>query len=128
MRTRRLSALAAVLALLAALLPPAAGAVLATSSTVVVKPSAMHGWFFYDDTHDSLATATGNFMAGPASPPLGTGSAHLTVASSTDGQALITPVTGFNFADLSTLSYSTYRSSADVGNNLAISLDRKSVV
>ncbi len=121
MRTRRLSALAAVLALLAALLPPAAGAALATSTTVVVKPSAMHGWFFWDDTHDSLATATGNFMAGPASAPLGTGSAHLTVASSTDGQALITPVTGFNFADLSTLSYSTYRSSADVGNNLAIS-------
>ena len=121
MRTRRLSTLAAVLALLAALLPSAAGAAFATSTTMVVKPSAMHGWFFYDDTHDSLATATGDFTIGPASAPLGSGSAHLTVASSTDGQALVTPVTGFNFADISTLSYSTYRSSADAGNNLAIS-------
>ena len=122
MRTRRLFALAAVLGLLAALMPSAAGAALATSTTVVVKPSAMHGWFFWDDTTDSLLTATGNFTAGPASAPLGTGSAHLTVASLTDRQALITPVTGFNFADLSTLTYSTYRSSADAGNNLAISL------
>ena len=122
MRTRRLFALAAVLGLLAALLPSAAGAALATSTTVVVKPSAMHGWFFWDDTTDSPLTATGNFTAGPASAPLGTGSAHLTVASSTDRQALITPVTGFNFADLTTLTYSTYRSSADAGNNLAISL------
>lgn len=93
-----------------------------TATTVVVKPSAMNGWFFIDDQNDSLATATGNFVTGPATPPVGVGSAHLPLVAASDGQALmLTNYVGTPLNQITTLSYDTYRSSVDAGNNLAIS-------
>jgi hypothetical protein len=100
---------------------------LAATNVVTVTPGNMQGWFFVNDQTDSLATATGSMVSGPASPPLGTGSAHLTLTTATgpaaDGQALrLVAYQGTYLRDITALQYSTYRASNDPGNNLAIAL------
>jgi hypothetical protein len=107
--------LAGIVGLLVALPALAAG--------TTVTPSNMQGWFFWDDQHDTTTSATGSLVAGPGTPPLGAGSARLTTPLIADGQALIlSAFKGTRLADIETLQYSTYRSSLDAGNNLAIAL------
>jgi hypothetical protein len=98
-----------------ALLPMASAA----STNVVVTPSNMQGWTFIDDQHDSTATATGQMVVGPATPPLGVGSAQLSAPTQADGQALLTPAyEGTALSSLTDIQYSSYQS----GPTLAISL------
>ena len=95
-----------------------------TSSTVI-SPEDMGGWAFYNDQRDTVCTALANclMVSGPASPPTGSGSAELAVGSATEGNALIlASQKGTRFDSITTLSYATYRQSADAGNNLAIAL------
>lgn len=94
-----------------------------SDETIVVNENDGNGWFFYDDTNDSTATATGNFVTGPGTPPAGTGSAHLATPTAPDGQAIFTLAhVGTRLDAIGELGYSTYRASADAGNNLAIAL------
>jgi hypothetical protein len=107
MKTRRFLPGLIGLALCAALLLPSA--VVTADSTVVVKPSSMNGWFFIDDQNDST--------------PAGSGSAHFQLGGASDGQALALPVAApIPLTQITTLSYDTYRSSFDAGNNLAVAL------
>lgn len=79
------------------------------ANTVTVTTQNMNGWSFYDDTNESALTATGHMIKGPATPPLGIGSAELETTSPTDGQILVKNAYGGDkFADLTALSYSTY--------------------
>lgn len=92
---------------------------------VVVSPADMAGWVFFDDQHDTLCTTVADcsLVPGPNIPPLGSGSAQLAVSNSAEGFALVLPdYGGTRLDEVSTLSYATYRSSADPGNNLAIAL------
>jgi hypothetical protein len=75
------------------------------STTIVVNPAAMNGWAF-----QISGTATAQMVAGPASPPLGTGSAELAVGTDGDGGAQMRNAnyTGTKLSDLTALSYSTY--------------------
>jgi hypothetical protein len=91
-----------------------------TSNTIVVTPSAMQGWAFVNDQVGGAGT--GALVIGPATPPLGTGSAQLTATSTTDGQILVAPYAGITFADLATLMYSTYQAAPNTGNATAIAL------
>jgi hypothetical protein len=82
------------------------------ATTTVVTPGNMQGWYFYDDQHDSTSTATGSMVTGPATPPLGTGSAQLSVSGPTDGQALATNAyVGTKLTDVSNMDYWTYQPS-----------------
>lgn len=47
------------------------------ASTVVVSPANMHGWGFYDDNTNGPCLVSGRMVFGPATPPLGVGSAEL---------------------------------------------------
>lgn len=88
------------------------------STSVVVTPSNMQGWGFGQET----ATATGTLASGPATPPLGVGSFQMSV-NSTGGELLGTAAyAGTPLSQITGLAYSTYRSTADAGNNLAIAL------
>jgi hypothetical protein len=120
-RKSALGAFAATLMLMLAVAP-----VLATST--VVWPGGMGFWAF---THENTAGGSGAMVAGPGSPPQGTGSAELTLSASDQGYVLAasanltggTPLPGGTpLGDITALSYSTYRSSADAGNNLAVAL------
>ena len=85
----------------------------------------MRGWILVDDQHDSACTdaTVCRFVTGPATAPAGSGSAELATPNAGDGYALILPdYAGTRLDAFSTLSYSTYRQTADAGNNLAVSL------
>ncbi|MEP6730701.1 MAG: hypothetical protein ABJE10_08690 [bacterium] len=85
----------------------------------------MNGWAFYNDQASVLCTdpALCALVDGPVGTPLGSGSAELTASSSAQGNALILPgYNGIRFDRITQLRYSTYRQSADNGNNLAIAL------
>ncbi len=76
----------------------------------------LNGWFFWNDTTDT-PTGTGTFVPGPATPPLGTGSVRLRSTGATDRQVVATSgYAGTPLADITTLQYSTYRTSVDVNN------------
>jgi hypothetical protein len=71
---------------------------------------------------ESGSSADFGFVAGPDSPPAGAGSAHMMVGDAASGVILIRPLDAYRLDAITTLEYSTYRSSADLGNNLAIAL------
>jgi hypothetical protein len=90
-----------------------------TNNTFVVTPNSPNGWYFYDDTTDSTATATGTFVDGPATPPLGTGSVNLKTPGATDRQGIATDTyAGTPLSSITTWGYSTYQP----GPTLAITL------
>lgn len=114
-----------VVAPLKALFPGAASPYLNGSGRVVVYPDSMRSWSFYNDQQGVACTDASvcRLVAGPGGVPSGSGSAELATASTTDGKALIlADYKGVRLDQITTLGYSTYRQSADAGNNLAIAL------
>ncbi len=77
---------------------------LAANQTITVSPANMQGWAFVTET----PVGAGTLVNGPATPPLGTGSAELTV-DSMGRQILAKSVSGVQLADIDTLQYSTYQ-------------------
>lgn len=105
--------------LVALALLPAATALAAT--TVVVHPGDMQGWAFYDDL--TGAPGTGTLVAGPDTPPLGTGSANL-VVDSVGRQILATANhAGTRLDSIAALVYSTYRTSGSSALAISLQLD-----
>lgn len=90
------------------------------STTITVKPSNMNGWVILDD--NGGGAGPGSFVTGPATPPLGYGSARLQLTNATAGWAFATGLAGTPLGNITALSYDTYRGSIDGGNNLAIAL------
>lgn len=87
------------------------------SATVVVDPANPNGWGFFEET----ATGTGGFVNGPGTPPLGSGSAELTVDAT--GRELFGTLAyaGTRLDEIATLGYASYRQTPDSGL-LALSL------
>jgi len=89
-------------------------AIHAQATTTVVTPGNMDGWTFYStDSSGTVGTGTAitGMVTGPATPPLGTGSAQLeTGAGAGDGSAQLrnSDWSGTSLSNLTTLSYSTY--------------------
>ena len=78
---------------------------------IVVTPSDMEGWQFYNDQSDT--TIGPSFDAGPGSPDRGAGSAELKIASSAEGKLLSARIyNGTPLADLAILKYTTYVTSS----------------
>ena len=104
--------------------PPGPVALLNNVGNVVVSPDSMRGWAFYDDQAGvPCSGVTCALVSGPATPPLGTGSAQLSTASASSGNALIlADYAGTRLDQITALRYSTYRESVDDRNNLAIAL------
>lgn len=93
----------------------------APNATIVVKPSNMNGWLFAQET----ATGSGSLVSGPGTPPLGVGSANL-IVNGTGGELIGTQIhVGVPLADLTTLTYSTYRTSgsASLAPSFQINVD-----
>jgi hypothetical protein len=108
-----------VSALIATLLSAVVTVQAAQGATVTVTPANMQGWGFFTET----GTGTGAMATGPATPPLGAGSARMTLATDASGEIIVTAgYAGTSLSQITALQYSTYRSSVDAGNNLALSL------
>lgn len=102
---------------------PAARGLLAAPVVTIVKPSAMNGWYFWNDPGNTLLGSPGAMVTGPSTPPEGVGSARLgplTTTSGATGSSVIATDAYFDtkLADITDLSYSTYQP----GPTLAISL------
>jgi hypothetical protein len=86
------------------------------AAVVVVSPANMNGWTFYTtDVNGAVGmgsgTDTAQMVTGPATPPLGTGSANLATGSGhgdESAQMRTRDWAGTPLADLTALSYSTY--------------------
>ncbi len=90
----------------------AAFAVSALADVVVVRPDDMHGWSFFTET----GTGSGAMEFGPAAPPMGAGSARITVDDVTSGGGIgLAAYQGLRLADITALSYSTYTNSSAGG-------------
>lgn len=88
----------------------------ATPATVLVTPHNMQGWAFFDDNGHG---GVGQMANGPASPPLGSGSAELAVSATNQGYALGTGAyAGTPLTQITNLGYSSYQP----GPTLAIAL------
>lgn len=85
----------------------------AFASAVLVDPANPNGWVFSNTDNSPNVNASGGFVSGPATPPLGTGSANLMVNDTVSSEILenlsIDPgALNDNFG----ASYSTYVSSS----------------
>ena len=102
------------------------GAASASAATVVVRPSALDSWAAQARDPSGTPVPLGNpycngavnFVAGPASPPLGVGSAELKTGNGTTGgdcsaELRNSAYSGVKLSALTALSYWTY----DVSNN-----------
>ena len=91
-----------------ALLPAAAFA-----SSVVVSPSNPDGWAFSNQDNAPNTNASGGFVSGPGTPPLGSGSAQFIVNDSSSSEILynLSLDNGMTVSDFNAFSYETYRAS-----------------
>lgn len=76
-------------------------------------------WIFYND---GFPGGTGELVIGPATPPLGVGSAHFVLPGTSRMNYGTRAYKGMRLADITKLEYSTYRASADPINVLAVAL------
>jgi hypothetical protein len=85
---------------------------LALADTVVVSPDNLNGWAF-SNTDNSGTNASGGFVSGPATAPLGSGSAQFIVGDSSSSEILydLSLDSGMSVSDFTSFSYSTYRDS-----------------
>ena len=78
-----------------------------TTSTVVVR-AATPSWGFF--TENTVGAQTGSYATGPATAPLGTGSAQFSLTANNQGMALGTlSYAGTPLRNLTNLSYSSYQ-------------------
>jgi hypothetical protein len=92
------------------------------ASTVVVTANQPDGWAFSNQDNASH-NASGQFEAGPATPPLGSGSAQLVVNDSASSEILISAFgAGSSASAFTTLSYSTYVTTSTNGSGAAPTL------
>jgi hypothetical protein len=78
------------------------------ANTVLVSPSNQNGWVFFDD-FPGMGTGSGGFEAGPATPPLGAGSAFLTVDANGRHAFATFSFVGTRMDDLTALVYGSYQ-------------------
>lgn len=90
------------------------------SMSVDVNPSTapILGWGFLEET----VPGSGDFELGPGTPPDGVGSARITTGANGGMAFGMIGYGGTRLDEITSLGYSTYRSSVDAGNNLAASM------
>ncbi len=92
-----------------------------TASTVIVSTNTPNGWSFLSD--NSGTTGSGLFVTGPGSPPVGRGSAQLTVTGMSDGWILgNTNYVGTRIDQLATLNYATFQPGPTLAPALAFDI------
>lgn len=108
--------------IVAPLLVPTAA--LAATNTVVT-PSNLQGWYLYNDQNDTVVTDTADhgFVTGPATPPAGTGSVHLTKTTNDSYGIATTQFASTTLASITALSYSTYRASGTATQAASLGFD-----
>ncbi|HEY0099934.1 MAG TPA: thrombospondin type 3 repeat-containing protein [Pyrinomonadaceae bacterium] len=90
------------------------------STAVLVLPANLNGWFFFNEG----ANGSGGFEQGPATPPLGGGSANLTVDATGRHNLGTQAYAGTRLDQISQLRYSTYKNTnPDQAVDIALQFD-----
>ncbi len=91
-----------------------------TNTTVLVTPVDTMTWAFFQET---AGVASGSLVTGPATPPLGTGSARLTVDTAAGMAFGRAGYSGTKLSDITRLSYSSYQTSGAPSVAIAFQFD-----
>jgi hypothetical protein len=94
----------------------------AMANEITVTPTNLDGWSFSNMDNAPDENASGGFVAGPSTPPLGTGSAQFVVNDSGSSEILIQAITPTQVGSFSNLSYSTYVTTSTPGSGSAPTL------
>jgi hypothetical protein len=81
------------------------------------QTSHPNGWLFYNDETDMSDPSLGSFVAGPASPLHGAGSAQISVTDSQRRSLATYQFAGTPLADITALSFRTYNPSSGNGGS-----------
>lgn len=91
------------------------------AATIVIRPSNMRDWTFYNDV--TGGPGSGSMINGPGTAPYGTGSLIFQLTGPEDAQIINTPkFSGIRIADITTLKYSSFQSPRNSSNTNAITL------
>jgi hypothetical protein len=94
----------------------------ASADTVVVTAAQPDGWAF-SNTDNTGTNASGQFVVGPTTPPLGTGSAQLLVGDANSSEILISAFgAGSSISAFTALTYETYVTTSTQGSGAAPTL------
>ena len=88
------------------------------SGTITVNPQN-ESWIFTDD---GFPGGIGEYVSGPGIPLAGTGSVHFALPGNARMAVGTQAYANTPLSEITTLRYSTYRTSYDSGNNLAVAL------
>ncbi len=86
------------------------------TDTINAKTNNSGKWFFYNDETDVIDNALGSFVEGPATAPLGDGSAEISVTGTQRRNIATYQFKDVKLADIDSLSFSTYSKSAGNGS------------
>lgn len=87
-------------------------------SPAAVATDGLNKWFFYNDENDTVDNTLGSFVTGPGTPPLGTGSAQISVTGTQRRNLATYQFGGTKLGDITTLKFSTYNPSAGNGGSV----------
>jgi hypothetical protein len=90
---------------------------LAGNNTVVVSPTNTDGWFFYNDETDAIDASLGSFVAGPALPTYGVGSAQISVTGTQRRNLATYQFAGIALSDITVMKFRLYNPSAGNGGS-----------
>jgi parallel beta-helix repeat protein len=88
-----------------------------TNTVVTASSMTATGWLFYNDENDTIDPTLGSFVTGPGTPPLGTGSAQISVTGTQRRNLATYQFSGTPLADIATLRFRTYNPSAGNGGS-----------
>lgn len=91
---------------------PAPEIINAGFSSPFVNPNA---WLIYNDESDTIDNSLGSLVVGPGAPPLGNGSAQISVTGSQRRNLATYQFSGTVLSDINTLKFSTFNPSAGNG-------------
>lgn len=95
----------------------------AQATTAVVTTANPQGWAF-SNLDNSGSNASGQFVSGPSTPPLGSGSAQFIVGGTTSSEILYSLMgAGTRLSDITTLAYSTYVATSSSSGAPTLSFD-----
>jgi hypothetical protein len=90
---------------------------LAGNNTVIVSPANTDGWFFYNDETDAIDASLGSFVAGPALPTYGVGSAQISVTGTQRRNLATYQFAGIALSDITVMKFRLYNPSAGNGGS-----------
>ena len=90
----------------------------AQTTAVRVSPNNLNGWVLLQE--NPTAAGNGQFLAGPATAPLGEGSLRLNPVTSTFGESIVSGMPTTRFSNITSLTYHTYRVSGSNAQAIAL--------